>query len=226
MFRSFAFLAFSVLCFGQSAVIRDGCAAAGASATTYTCSYTVSPTLITGHLYWFKADVANSGAATINFNSLGAKTVKKLNGNITTDLVANDLVAGQWVALFYDGTNMQMASQLGNGPSVALFNTQANCSSAATPAVCGAAPTGAVAIPTGVTSVTLVVNTTAVTANSRIFLVSDDSVTIAATTCNSTLATLVGGLAVTARTAATSFTITYNGTIATNPLCVSYLIID
>lgn len=106
------------------------------------------------------------------------------------------------------------------------YSTTTNCSNAASPAVCGSAAAGAVAIPTGVTSVVLVVNTTAITANSRITLTSDDSLTIAATTCNSTLATLVGGLAVTARTAGTSFTITYNGTIATNPLCVSYSIIN
>lgn len=106
------------------------------------------------------------------------------------------------------------------------FNATTNCSNAASPAVCGAAPTGAVAIPTGVTSVSLTVNTTAVTANSEIFLVADDSLTIAATTCNSTLATLVGGMAITARAPGTSFTITYNGTIATNPLCVAYAIIN
>lgn len=110
--------------------------------------------------------------------------------------------------------------------SAALYATATNCSNAASPAVCAAAPVGAVAIPTGITTVTLTVNTTAVTANSRITLLSDDSLTIASTTCNSTLATLVGGLAVTARTPGTSFTITYNGTIATNPLCVSYHIID
>lgn len=108
--------------------------------------------------------------------------------------------------------------------SAATYLTATNCANAASPAVCGSAAAGAVAIPTGVTSVVLVVNTTAVTATSRITLTSDDSLTIPATTCNSTLATLVGGLAVTARTAATSFTITYNGTIATNPLCVSYTI--
>lgn len=106
------------------------------------------------------------------------------------------------------------------------FNSTAKCSNAASPAACAAAPAGAVAVPTGVTSVTLVVNTTAVTANSVIKLQSDDSLTIAATTCNSTLATLVGGLVVTARTPGTSFTITYNGTIATNPLCVGYLIVN
>jgi len=108
----------------------------------------------------------------------------------------------------------------------ALYATATNCANGASPAACGAAPAGAVAIPTGVTTVTLVVNTTAVTANSRIKLQADDSVTIAATTCNNTLATLSGGLAVTARTAGTSFTITYNGTIATNPLCVSYFLVD
>jgi hypothetical protein len=57
-------------------------------------------------------------------------------------------------------------------------------------------------------------------------LLSDDSLTIASTTCNSTLATLVGGLAVTARNPGVSFTVTYNATIATNPLCISYNIIN
>lgn len=104
--------------------------------------------------------------------------------------------------------------------------TASNCSNAASPAVCGSAAAGAVALPTGITSVNLVVNTSLVTANSEIFLQSDDSLTIAATTCNSTLATLVGGLAVTARTPGTSFTITYNGTIATNPLCVAYRLVN
>ncbi len=106
------------------------------------------------------------------------------------------------------------------------LGTITNCSNAASPAVCASAPAGAVAIPTGVTTVSLVVNTTSVTANSEIRLQADDSLTIAATTCNSTLATLVGGLAVTARTPGVSFTITYNGTIASNPLCVSYAILN
>jgi hypothetical protein len=102
-----------------------------------------------------------------------------------------------------------------------------NCSSSASPAVCASANAGTVAVPTGTVSVALTVNTTAVTANSQIFLMSDDSLgTKLGVTCNSTLATLVGGLAITARTAGTSFTMTYNGTIATNPLCVSYQIIN
>lgn len=102
-----------------------------------------------------------------------------------------------------------------------------NCSSNASPAVCTSASAGSVAIPTGVTSVALVVNTTAVTANSQILITSDDSLgTKLGVTCNSTLATIAGGFAVTARTANTSFTITFNGTIATNPVCVSFYIIN
>lgn len=112
-----------------------------------------------------------------------------------------------------------------SGITSTLYKTVTNCSSNASPAVCAAAPAGAVAIPTGVNS-TLTVNTTAVTATSEIVLFSDDSLTVPSTTCNSTLATLVGGLAVTSRSVGTSFTISYNGTITTNKLCVSYHILN
>jgi hypothetical protein len=107
------------------------------------------------------------------------------------------------------------------------FNSTTNCSSAASPAVCTSAAAGSIAIPTGVTSVVLQVNTTAVTANSQIYVVPDDTLgTKLSVTCNSTLATLVGGMAITARSAGASFTVTYNGTIATNPLCASFLIVN
>jgi hypothetical protein len=115
------------------------------------------------------------------------------------------------------------------GPALqgTTYSTATNCASAASPAVCGSAAAGSVAIPTGVTSVTLQVNTTAVTANSQIEFWSDDTLgSRLSVTCNSTLATLVGGMAVTARSAGSSFTLTYNGTIATNPLCLSYAIIN
>src|ERR1051326_1672605 len=72
---------------------------------------------VTGEHYRFKANTANTGACTVNFNSLGAKTIKKAAGGITTDLDTNDIRAGQWVDLVYDGTNMQMQSLLGNAPS-------------------------------------------------------------------------------------------------------------
>lgn len=84
---------------------------------TYTATLVPAPTAyITGHPYRFKANTANTGACTINFNSLGAKAIKKAAGGITTDLADNDIRAGQWVDLVYDGTNMQMQSTLGNAP--------------------------------------------------------------------------------------------------------------
>lgn len=85
---------------------------------TYTATLVPAPTAyITGEHYRFKANTANTGACTINFNALGAKTIKKVAGGITTDLADNDIRAGQWVDLVYDGTNMQMQSLLGNAPA-------------------------------------------------------------------------------------------------------------
>lgn len=84
---------------------------------TYTATLVPVPTgYITGEHYRFKANTANTGACTINFNGLGAKTIKKVAGGITTDLADNDIRSGQWVDLVYDGTNMQMQSTLGNAP--------------------------------------------------------------------------------------------------------------
>lgn len=93
-------------------------AADGGANDTYTATLVPAPTgYITGEHYRFKANTANTGACTINFNGLGAKAIKKAAGGITTDLADNDIRAGQWVDLVYDGTNMQMQSLLGNAPA-------------------------------------------------------------------------------------------------------------
>lgn len=85
---------------------------------TYTATLSPAPSAyVTGAHYRFKANTANTGACTINFNSLGAKTIKIAAGGITTDLSDNDIRAGQWVDLVYDGTNMQMQSNTGNAAS-------------------------------------------------------------------------------------------------------------
>lgn len=88
-----------------------------ASSSTGNDSYAITldpvPTAYeTGREYEFKADVANTGAASLNVNGLGAKTIKKL-GNL--DLNDNDILAGQVVRCQYDGTNMQMVSQVSGG---------------------------------------------------------------------------------------------------------------
>ena len=107
------------------------------------------------------------------------------------------------------------------------LSTATNCSSSASPAVCASAAAGSVALPTNAVSSSIVVNTTAVTANSDIFAFTDDTLgTKLGVTCNSTVATLVGGLTISARTAGTSFTIANNVAVVTNPLCVSYLVVN
>lgn len=72
-----------------------------------------------GDQFAFKANTANTGAATLNVNSLGAKTIKK---NKDQDLTNGDIKAGQLVLVQYDGTNFQMLSQLGTGNGSGIEN--------------------------------------------------------------------------------------------------------
>jgi hypothetical protein len=59
----------------------------------------------TGMRVSFKAGTANTGACTLNVNSLGAKDIKKFS---SYDTVTGDIVVGQVVTVVYDGTNFQM----------------------------------------------------------------------------------------------------------------------
>lgn len=80
----------------------------------YACNLTPPITAYqTGTTYWFKANTINTGAATINFNSLVPKRIMK---QANQDLAPGDVKAGQWVVVTYDGTNMQMQSQTANPP--------------------------------------------------------------------------------------------------------------
>jgi hypothetical protein len=107
--------------------------------------------------------------------------------------------------------------------SGAKYATATNCQSSASPAVCGAAPAGMVVIAAAAT--TVVVDTTAVTANSEIFVQEDTSLgTALSVTCNTSNVTPTPY--VSARTANTSFTITETGSVTTNPLCLTYRIIN
>jgi hypothetical protein len=95
-----------------------GCSDSG-STDTYACN--LSPAisfLSTGYSFRFKANTANTGAATVNFNGTGAVTIKKAAGGITTDLEDNDIRAGQWVEVVYNGTNYQMLNPVGNVPAL------------------------------------------------------------------------------------------------------------
>jgi hypothetical protein len=107
----------------------------------------------------------------------------------------------------------------------ALYSTATNCSSSASPAVCGSAGAGSVVIAAGATSV--VVDTSAVTANSQILLTEDSSLgTKLSITCNTQSLLTLGVPKVTARSAGSSFTASIEVGPTTNPLCISYAILN
>ena len=105
------------------------------------------------------------------------------------------------------------------------LGTATNCTSGASPAVCGAATAGGGAVATG-SNPTLVVDTTAVTAASLIMVTADESLgTKLGVTCNTTITT-VAPIVVTARTPGTSFTVEVDATVATNPACFSWVLVN
>jgi hypothetical protein len=59
----------------------------------------------TGNLFSFVAAATNTGAATINLNSLGAKSITKFG---STALAAGDILIGQVHLIEYDGTRFQL----------------------------------------------------------------------------------------------------------------------
>jgi hypothetical protein len=73
-------------------------ASSGSSnAYVVTSSRTIT-SLTDGLTMAFRANHANTGAATLNLNTLGAKAIKRFNGNA---LASGDIVSGQPVQVFY-----------------------------------------------------------------------------------------------------------------------------
>lgn len=111
------------------------------------------------------------------------------------------------------------------------YNTTVNCSgtgTAANPSVvtCLGASSGTVACATAASTGSCQVNTTAVSANSEILITQRTDTTTGtrlSVTCNTTIDTVQRNI--TAVTAGSSFTFNL-GTIATNPECFSYVIIN
>ncbi|SFR16773.1 hypothetical protein [Desulfoscipio geothermicus] len=71
-----------------------------------TDDYAITPvpapiSYIAGQMFRFKADVANTGACTLNVNTLGAKAIKMEDGS---DPANGMIQAGAIVTVIYDGT--------------------------------------------------------------------------------------------------------------------------
>jgi len=85
---------------------------ASASGTNaLTASMRIAPTsYVAGQVFWIKISNTNTGSVTLNIDSLGAKTVKKVFNNALTTLSAGDLISGQMIGVLYDGTDFQIVS--------------------------------------------------------------------------------------------------------------------
>jgi hypothetical protein len=94
----------------QYGQLQAGATAIATVSGTDTLTGSLTPALTayaTGNLFSFVAANTNTGATTINLNSLGAKSITKSG---TTALVAGDLVSGQVYLIEYDGTRFQLVN--------------------------------------------------------------------------------------------------------------------
>jgi hypothetical protein len=69
-------------------------------------AYSVAPAAYyNGQRFAFIANTTNTGSATLNVNSLGAKTIKKDVSGTLTNLSASDMVSGMFVEVAYNTSN-------------------------------------------------------------------------------------------------------------------------
>lgn len=87
---------------------RNGGVKTTAGTNTVTVSYDVAAAAYcTGERFLLKAGGTNTGAATLNVNSLGAKDIKLRDGDA---LAGGEIQSGQYFEVVYDGTNMVLLS--------------------------------------------------------------------------------------------------------------------
>jgi len=126
---------------------------AGASAAgtdTYAASLPVSPGAYkVGQLYAFLTDVANTGACTLNLNTIGAADIKLPNGN---DPETGDIQATSMVIVQYDGTSFQLMNPAFAGLSASQFlRSDANTVATGNITITNGAPQ-VIQVETGVTA--------------------------------------------------------------------------
>ncbi len=181
----------------------------------------------------FTSGSATTAKATLMIEPSGTTSTGWNTGGNYIGLNAPSAFSGRMLVILSDGVEQMWFSRTGlttngsggifaaTGISARNYDTNTNCSSSAAPAVCAAAAAGSVVIAAAGTTVT--VNTTRVTANSQIFVQQDDGLgTKLSVTCFTTSNT---NPRVTARVAATSFTITATAG-SVNPVCYSYFIVN
>lgn len=95
--------------------IQTGGGTFGGSTNAYTITYTPAlSAYISGERYSFVANADNTGSATVNINSLGAKTLRKVTSAGKVALASGDIKNTQPVTVEYDGTDMVMVTPVAN----------------------------------------------------------------------------------------------------------------
>jgi|694.fasta_scaffold49062_5 hypothetical protein len=90
-------------------------------ANTYTATIAGISSYAEGDIYAIKFNVTNTGASTLQINSLTpAKSIVK---NANTALAANDILANKIYILVYDGTSFQLTNALGEGGGGLLYGS-------------------------------------------------------------------------------------------------------
>lgn len=96
-------------------------ATAGGTANALTAAVAPAPaSLSTRMVVQITIASTNTAAATLNLNSLGAKSIVRRDGSA---LVAGDLVAGQIATLIYDGTNWRLGAGQSRPSGMQVYTT-------------------------------------------------------------------------------------------------------
>jgi hypothetical protein len=101
----------------QLSANRDGYGVTAGTGAIYTVTLSPAPTLTAGLRVTLKFHLANTGAATLNVNGLGAKSILKSNGSA---LSAGNIKLNSVYTLVYDGSNFILQGEGGEyGTAVA-----------------------------------------------------------------------------------------------------------
>lgn len=137
----------------------------------------------TGQVFRFISAGANTGATTVNINTIGAKAIVKLNGS---PLVAGDIPSGAMVSISYDGTSFQLQSTLGvssfSGGATGLTPSTATTGAVTLAGVLGKLNGGTGALTASITFVARAANVVTITTSGVHGFVTGDYVTVAAVT--------------------------------------------
>ena len=106
----------------QSTVAKLLGSVSGADTITAVGSPTVAA-YAAGQMFYFVAAGANTGAVTINIDSLGAKNITR---DGTTALAAGDIQSGEVCVIVYDGTQFQLVNGASQSASIVTENLTVN----------------------------------------------------------------------------------------------------